>query len=76
MYGIVRYLIIINFLIFITETSVDRKIQLQSTVQRLSEVTEELRKFQRLSEEDRERERAKRTLGLRRFVQYSLRVDY
>ncbi|KAJ4435370.1 hypothetical protein ANN_17984, partial [Periplaneta americana] len=51
---------------FQKETSVDRKVQLQSTVQRLSEVTEELRRFQKLSEEDRERERAKRSLGLRR----------
>ncbi|PNF26585.1 hypothetical protein B7P43_G11349 [Cryptotermes secundus] len=51
---------------FQKETSVDRKLQLQSTVQRLSEVTEELRRFQRLSEEERDRERAKRMLGLRR----------
>ena len=54
--------------LFISESSVDRKIQLQSTVQRLSEVTEELRRFQRLSEEERDRERAKRALGLRRSV--------
>lgn len=54
--------------LFISESSVDRKIQLQSTVQRLSEVTEELRHFQRLSEEERDRERAKRALGLRRSV--------
>ncbi|XP_021938796.1 golgin subfamily B member 1 isoform X3 [Zootermopsis nevadensis] len=51
---------------FQKESSVDRKIQLQSTVHRLSEVTEELRRFQRLSEEERDRERAKRMLGLRR----------
>ncbi|PSN34391.1 hypothetical protein C0J52_15173 [Blattella germanica] len=51
---------------FQKETSVDRKLQLQSTVQRLSEVTEELRKLQRLSEEERERERAKKMFGMRR----------
>ena len=39
--------------------------QLQTTVQRLTEATEELRKYQRLSEEERDRERSKRS-GLRR----------
>lgn len=44
----------------------ERKPQLQSTVQRLIEATEELKRFQRLNEEDRDRERVKRAMGMRR----------
>lgn len=44
----------------------ERKPQLQSTVQRLIDATEELKRFQRLNEEDRDRERVKRVMGMRR----------
>lgn len=44
----------------------ESKPQLQSTVQRLMDATEELKRFQRLNEEDRDRERVKRAMGMRR----------
>ncbi|KAK3928455.1 Homeobox protein cut-like 1, partial [Frankliniella fusca] len=44
----------------------DSKGNMQSTLQRLIEVTEELRRYQRADSQDRERERARRILGLRR----------
>lgn len=44
----------------------DTRPQLQSTVQRLIDATEELKRFQRLNEEDRDRERVKRVMGMRR----------
>lgn len=44
----------------------DRKPQIQSTMQRLMDATEELKRFQRLNEEDRERDRIKRVMGMRR----------
>lgn len=44
----------------------DKKPQLQSTIQRLIDATEELKRFQRLNEEDRDRERVKRAMGMRR----------
>ncbi|KAF2885000.1 hypothetical protein ILUMI_21174 [Ignelater luminosus] len=44
----------------------DRKAQIQSVMMQLTDVTEELRRYQRLSEENRERERLKRTMGMRR----------
>ncbi|KAJ8887629.1 hypothetical protein PR048_013846 [Dryococelus australis] len=50
----------------LTEPSVSRQTQFQSTVQRLAEVAEELRKYQRLSDEERERDRVKRAAGFRR----------
>ncbi|XP_049855867.1 myosin-2 heavy chain isoform X5 [Schistocerca gregaria] len=51
---------------FVKESSVDRKIQLQTTMQKLTEVTEELRKQQKLTEEERDRDRARRAMGMRR----------
>ncbi|KAJ1527818.1 hypothetical protein ONE63_007764 [Megalurothrips usitatus] len=42
------------------------KSSMQSTMQRLIEVTEELRRYQRADSQDRERDRARRVLGLRR----------
>ncbi|KAK4872284.1 hypothetical protein RN001_016408 [Aquatica leii] len=54
---------------FAKESSVtreDRKLQIQSVTTRLSDVMDELRRYQRLSEKNRERERIKRTMGLRR----------
>ncbi|KAF4522420.1 hypothetical protein B566_EDAN007670 [Ephemera danica] len=44
----------------------DRKQQMHSTLVRLTEATNELRKYQRLGEEEKDRERARRTLGFRR----------
>lgn len=44
----------------------DRKPQIQTTMQRLMDATEELKRFQRLNEEDRERDRIKRVMGMRR----------
>ncbi|XP_034249041.1 uncharacterized protein LOC117649948 isoform X3 [Thrips palmi] len=44
----------------------ESKTNMQSTLQRLIEVTEELRRYQRADSQDRERERARRVLGLRR----------
>ncbi|KAK5639511.1 hypothetical protein RI129_012003 [Pyrocoelia pectoralis] len=44
----------------------DRKNQIQSVMVRLSDVTDELRRYQRLTERNRERDRIKRTMGLRR----------
>lgn len=44
----------------------ERKPQLQSTVQRLIDATEDLKRFQRLNEEDRDRERVMRVMGMRR----------
>nr|CAD7599136.1 unnamed protein product [Timema genevievae] len=51
---------------FKKESSVDRNDQLRTTVQRLAEATDELKVYQRLSEEERDKERAKRALGFRR----------
>ncbi|XP_067009109.2 uncharacterized protein [Anabrus simplex] len=51
---------------FMKESSIDQKTQLQTTVQRLNAVTEELRKYQKQNEEERDRERARRTIGMRR----------
>ncbi|KAF5283459.1 hypothetical protein FQA39_LY04835 [Lamprigera yunnana] len=47
-------------------TREDRKHQIQSVITRLGDVTNELRRYQRLTEKNRERERIKRTMGLRR----------
>lgn len=44
----------------------DKKAKVQSTMQRLVDVTEELKRFQRQSEDERERDRIKRALGMRR----------
>lgn len=44
----------------------DKKARVQSTMQRLLEATEDLKRFQRLGEEERERERIKRAMGMRR----------
>ncbi|XP_017771201.1 PREDICTED: myosin-2 heavy chain isoform X2 [Nicrophorus vespilloides] len=44
----------------------DKRTQVQSTLERLVDATDELKRFQRLSEEDRERERMKRQMGMRR----------
>lgn len=44
----------------------DKKNLLQLTVQRLIDATEELKRFQRLNEEDRDRERVKQAMGMRR----------
>ncbi|CAB3375084.1 Hypothetical predicted protein [Cloeon dipterum] len=44
----------------------DRKQLLQSTLSRLTEATSELRRHQRLGEDEKDRERARRTLGFRR----------
>lgn len=44
----------------------DRKSQVQSTMRRIIDVTEELKRYQRLTEDDRERERLKRVMGMRR----------
>jgi hypothetical protein len=46
----------------------DRKQHLHSTIGRLTEATNELRKYQRMGEEEKDRERARRTLGFRRCV--------
>lgn len=58
---------VVKMIIF-SESSVDRKSQLQTTMQRLTEATEELRNYQKLGEEERERERAKRSMGMRRYL--------
>ncbi|KAF5306044.1 hypothetical protein FQR65_LT00759 [Abscondita terminalis] len=66
---------------FAKESSVtreDRKVQIQSVMTRLGDVTDELRRYQRLAEKNRERERLKRTMGLRRATSTehdSLQVD-
>ncbi|XP_052122841.1 trichohyalin isoform X6 [Frankliniella occidentalis] len=44
----------------------DSKGNMQSTLQRLIEVTDELRRYQRADSQDRDRERARRVLGIRR----------
>lgn len=44
----------------------ERKPQVQSTMQRLIDATEELKRFQRLNEEDKDRERIRRAMGMRR----------
>ncbi|KAB0800537.1 hypothetical protein PPYR_06277 [Photinus pyralis] len=54
---------------FSKESSVsrdDRKNQIQSVMLRLNDVTDELRRYQRLAERNRDRDRIKRTMGLRR----------
>lgn len=44
----------------------DKKLKVQSTMQRLLDATDELKRFQKLSEEERERDRIKRAMGMRR----------
>lgn len=44
----------------------DKKAKVQSTMQRLIDATEELKRFQKLSEEERDRDRIKRAMGMRR----------
>lgn len=44
----------------------ERKPQIQSTMQRLMDATEELKRFQRLNEEERDRQRVKMVMGMRR----------
>lgn len=58
----------LNFNFFLEQSLArdDTKASVQSTLQRLIEVTEELRRYQRADSQDRERDRARRILGLRR----------
>jgi hypothetical protein len=44
----------------------DRRQQLQSTLARLTEATSEMRKYQKLGEDEKDRERVRRHLGFKR----------
>lgn len=44
----------------------DKKARVQSTMQRLLHATDELKRYQKLTEEERERDRIKRAMGMRR----------
>jgi hypothetical protein len=52
----------------------DRRQQLQSTLARLTDATTEMRKYQRLGEDEKDRERVRRHLGFKRYVFFFLNI--